>query len=167
MKLQEIVNEHNREPTRVQCRQILRRWGCVSETCRLKTEEMTEFSSRIKETAGLIASSTGGDHVDGGETPDPTACAVQRLHGLSKEYQRVVDECAEDIDKELRFKEVIDEATSDISQTAKQILVYRYQKKWGWTMIGLKMHMSEENVRYIERGAVEHLMDQIFVESKV
>lgn len=171
MKLQEIVNEHNREPTRVDCRMKLHRWGRVHETCRMREQEMDEFSRRIEATAGLISVS-GGNHVDGGKTPDPTAGAVQTLCDLKTDYERIVGNCADDIKRELKFKEIIDQAVEQLSPTAKQILYLRYgqhagQTQYSWTAIGLRMHMSEDGVRKIERRAIDKINSIIRSETKV
>lgn len=138
---------------RADIRRILWRWGSVMDFCRSRQREMEEFQQRLADCTSLSAQVLDG-MPHGTDTSNPTQRAAERLVGVGKRYERIIEVIQQDIDAELKLKNDIDKAVAELPYEQQKILELRYKEKHQWVYIAQTMCFDERWVRRLEERAI-------------
>jgi len=147
-----MENNDNRK----EIRRLLWRWGRVAATCARKQKELKEYIDLIESVSDVHSSALTG-MPGGGQISDKTAMAAERLMFLEQQYQGMIDILSNEIEHELRFKEIMDDVISCVEDPARTIIEMRYKYTWSYIKISRETSYAESWVKKLEGIAIRRI----------
>lgn len=154
---------------RAAVRRLLWRWGCATQACRRKHDEIREYETLIEALHDLKPQKlTGMPHGTG--KSDPTAMSAERVDKLRTAYLRRIDDIMADIDDLMIFSAVIDDILTEFPADEREVVELRYRRFNGarkdlWTRTARQMSLSEDGAKKVERKAVDRMAGYVEIKS--
>lgn len=142
--------------TKKQVRDSLKKWAGVEETCKRAQDEIEGFEAYIEELRGIKGRVMDG-MPKGTQTGSPTERAALAITEVMEEWGQAIKKISARIEKELAFKQAVDEALAELTEEEQKVITLRYKGRCSWVAIGLKIYGSEGTARRREGTAIKKL----------
>ncbi|MBQ2817678.1 MAG: hypothetical protein IJF16_07095 [Clostridia bacterium] len=140
-------------------RQELEIWGFAPNIFKRFTNETNNYIKLLKDLYSSLKISTDsyGEGKSKGGISDPTASTVERIAQRAKVYKELLQDI-ENQEAALKEKvQLIDSILMTLPVKQREVIVYRYRRRYEWNDIAVKFEMSSRQAHRVEAAAVERI----------